>query len=209
MSIINFLLICAATIGTLIALFFWLTEGGGSAKKQPERAKPLARPARNVTLNLATSNRTPEPEQPSQPSEKPQRSAPQEILKGLPKLDGHLKGSGDFDLPVVGESKYQHALREIAEQQGRGDDDGLVAYIVTEPDNPYDPNACAVYIGDKKVGYLPREDAVDYVERMEDNGIKGVSCFETRAKLIGGTDDKKFFGVILDLPIELRSSQPL
>ncbi len=33
---------------------------------------------------------------------------------------------------------------------------GTVIQLVSEPENPYDPNAIAVYFGQTKLGYVPR-----------------------------------------------------
>src|SRR5262245_47496349 len=39
----------------------------------------------------------------------------------------------------------------------------VVAVLLPEPDNPHDPNAIAVLIEGRHVGYLPREIAAAYV----------------------------------------------
>ena len=72
---------------------------------------------------------------------------------------------GREDLEVVGEASYQDNLWRII--GGRRSPDGRVredvyAILATEPDNPYDANAIAVWIQGLKVGYLCREDARQY-----------------------------------------------
>ena len=72
---------------------------------------------------------------------------------------------GRDDLEVVGEASYQDNLWRIV--GGRHSPDGRVrediyAVLAAEPDNPYDPNAVAVWIQGLKVGYLSREDARRY-----------------------------------------------
>ncbi|MFG5862702.1 HIRAN domain-containing protein [Metapseudomonas sp. CR1201] len=207
MSAIAFLTFCTIIIGSLIGLFFWLTEGGGSLEKLRSRIAPAILAIRSVTRFFATSYREAAEQrkaaqQRRQPAPKPKFNAASSSSR-LPELDGRLRGPGNFDFHIVGESHYQGALRRIAKTEGRGDDgDGLLAYVVTEPDNPHDPNACAVYIGDQKVGYLSRDDAENYVSQMKRHGIAGISCFETKAKLIGGYGEKKHFGVMLDLPVD-------
>jgi HIRAN domain len=65
--------------------------------------------------------------------------------------------SGGLEVGVVGESHYQDALTAIV--GGKGPDSVRIptqATLVPEPDNPYDPNAVAVYIAGRKVGHLPR-----------------------------------------------------
>lgn len=117
-------------------------------------------------------------------------------------LTGRLPPTGDCGLHAVGESHYQSHLRATMKSLGRGKDKPLTAYIVTEPDNPHDKNACAVYINGGKVGHLNRDDARHYVAQMRKNNIPNVSRFEANAKIIGGTDGKQNIGVMLDLPLE-------
>jgi HIRAN domain-containing protein len=60
---------------------------------------------------------------------------------------------------LTGESHYQTALTEIAGPPTPG----VVrfrtemALLLPEPENAYDPNAVAVHIGGRHVGYLPRD----------------------------------------------------
>ncbi|MCY1547373.1 hypothetical protein D9M68_834270 [compost metagenome] len=94
-------------------------------------------------------------------------------------------------------------MRKVEKALGRGydeDDHELHASIITEPDNPHDRNACAVYLAGKKVGYLPRDVAKGYVKAMAKQGIRGVSRFQAKARLIGGYGEKKHIGVMLDFP---------
>ena len=76
----------------------------------------------------------------------------------------------------------------------------LEAHIVTEPGNPYDSNACAVYIDALKVGYLPKNAAKEFVAQMREKGVFGEACFEIRAKLTGGFGARPNIGVLLNLP---------
>jgi tetratricopeptide (TPR) repeat protein len=71
---------------------------------------------------------------------------------------------GRHDLEIVGESNYQDALWRAA--GGRTTDRIRVeirAILADEPDNPYDPSAISVWIDERKVGYLCREDAEAYL----------------------------------------------
>jgi hypothetical protein len=71
---------------------------------------------------------------------------------------------GDEDLEVVGESFYQDNLWQLAEAQPgtqRVRED-IYAVLVAEDNNPYDPNAVAVWINGLKVGHLSRENAQRY-----------------------------------------------
>jgi len=76
----------------------------------------------------------------------------------------HVLYEGRHDLEIVGESNYQDALWRAA--GGRTTDRVRVeiqAVLATEPDNPHDPNAISVWIEERKVGYLCREDAEAYL----------------------------------------------
>jgi hypothetical protein len=71
---------------------------------------------------------------------------------------------GDQDLEVVGESYYQDNLWLLAggqpgDQRVRVE---IIAVLVAEDDNPYDPNAVAVWVEGLKTGHLSREDARRY-----------------------------------------------
>ena len=71
----------------------------------------------------------------------------------------------DYGVDIVGESHYAEALERIAggrTEDGtvRGRDELLVAALVPQPSNPYDPNAIAVEIEGELVGHLCRDDAV-------------------------------------------------
>lgn len=66
---------------------------------------------------------------------------------------------GDELVPVVGTSHYQPALAEISGR--RGDEEirfETQGTLVPEPDNPHDPNAIAVHVEGRLVGYLSREE---------------------------------------------------
>ncbi len=71
---------------------------------------------------------------------------------------------GAEDLEVVGESYYQPNLWHLArahpgKQRVR---ENICAVLVAEDDNPYDPDAVAVWIDGLKVGHLSRENAQRY-----------------------------------------------
>jgi hypothetical protein len=72
--------------------------------------------------------------------------------------------SGHARVGIVGESHYQDELARIAgPKQPGGVHLETTAVLLPEPENPFDANAIAVHVlGGGKVGYLSREDAVDY-----------------------------------------------
>lgn len=108
--------------------------------------------------------------------------------------------TGDFSLPVVGESRYQETLASLC--GGRcedGADDIKNAELIPEEDNPYDKDAVRVVIQHETVGYLSRQDAKTYRNRF---GSKSISC---KANIRGGWDrgggDTGNFGVWLNFEL--------
>jgi hypothetical protein len=160
----------------LVALTIW--------KQQPE-AKISSRRTRSKQSGLRPASRTAEESD----------SSPTGSTIELP------AGGGSFSIQVVGESHCQAALRAFGgERRLRGEFVSFAAALVPDPKNVYDPNAIGVYIaqGGPRVGYLSREDAVDYgaVGRALTT-CKAIGL--CRAKLIGGTSEKPSIGVVLDL----------
>jgi hypothetical protein len=98
---------------------------------------------------------------------------------------------GDELIRVVGTSHYQDALLELApreaDEEVRRD---AVATLVPEPGNPHDPNAIAVQIDGRLVGYLSRD------ENTRWRGIAPVSC----EAMIAGKAGTQGLGVFLRLP---------
>lgn len=119
--------------------------------------------------------------------------------------DGELPGPGEFDFDIVGESHYQENLEELA--GGRGEESAeinVIAVLSLENSNKYDKNAVRVDIDGLTVGYLSRDDAIDYRKKIAAAGAadKTLAC---KAMIVGGWNrgkDKGHFGVKLDLPTE-------
>lgn len=135
---------------------------------------------------------------PAKPGKKPARTPPAQVT--LPPLSGRVTGSQKCESDIVGESHYQPALRQLRNSRHMATDNDFVADIVSEPDNPHDGNACAVYIEGFKVGYLPRDAAAEFVRQMAEVGLSGVFRIQAQAKLSGGWGDRPFIGVLLNLP---------
>ena len=91
-------------------------------------------------------------------------------------------------LGAVGESQYQPALWRVASANRV-----CWATLLPEPDNPFDGNAVAVLVENETVGYLTRADARRYRRRL----LALSEPMQVPAKVIGGTRDKPFFGVLL------------
>lgn len=113
----------------------------------------------------------------------------------------YLSSDAGFNLSIVGESNYQGTLREV--DAGRCEVGEAVVFrvlIEREPGNPYDAEAIVVrdeQSGDV-VGYLSRKDARAYATVFNVLGTKR-QCGLCRARLVGGTEEKPSYGVVLDL----------
>jgi len=130
-----------------------------------------------------------------------QKKLPSPEMTDLPPLTGKIRGTANIGFEIVGESHFQAALRKIRNSRSIAEDNDFEAYIVTEPDNLHDAYACAVFIEGFKVGYLPRGAAASFVAQIADQGIHGVSCFQLRAKLVGGFGSRLKIGVMVNLPL--------
>lgn len=155
---------------------------------ETQAQKPVAAPPKQPAQPVA-----------SEPKKKRAKKAPP-VEVDLPPLTGKITGGHACAFDVVGESHYQPALRKLRNGRHMATDNDFVADIVAEPENPHDPNACAVYIEGLKVGYLPRDAAADFHQQVADMGVTGAWRFQTKAKLSGGWGDRPMVGVLLSLP---------
>jgi len=117
-----------------------------------------------------------------------------------------VDGDGDFDLEVVGESRYVKHLKKICGGYSKsGHRKEVTAELHYEDKNSYDNKAIRVDINGKTVGYLDREDARFYRRKINKTGHEGiiVSC---NAVIVGGKKlgllKRTYFGVWLDLPLD-------
>ena len=101
---------------------------------------------------------------------------------------------GDELVRVVGTSHYQDALLELSGRQG---DEEIrvekVAIFVREPDNPHDPNAIAIHIDGRLVGYLARDENRRWLDVVSGHEVGAEAMIAGR----GGTTG---LGVFLRLP---------
>jgi hypothetical protein len=101
---------------------------------------------------------------------------------------------GDSLVRVVGTSHYQEALLELAPREA--DEEVRVekiATLVPEPDNPHDPDAIAVTIDGRLVGYLSRDENRRWRDVVSGHSIGAEAMIAGR----GGTTG---LGVFLRLP---------
>lgn len=109
---------------------------------------------------------------------------------------------GSFPLQAVGESNYADALQSICGKYTRhGSDIEVEGVLHREPQNPHDGNAVAVTIDGRKVGYLPREQAVRVGGQMIEEDLMSVRC---GARIRGGwrtnQHDEGGYGVNVAVP---------
>jgi hypothetical protein len=101
--------------------------------------------------------------------------------------------SSPIRAPVMSASRISAGRRE------RGEEVTFVVSLIPEPQNQYDSHAVRVDItGGSQVGYLPREETQAYrtvMLSLTESQRLGI-C---RARLIGGTEGKPSFGVMIDL----------
>lgn len=110
---------------------------------------------------------------------------------------------------VTGESHYQTALQKIA---GTPRPTGWLvpceAELYREPANRYDPDAIAVLIGGRKVGYISADACGEIAPAMDAFG-DNARALGIPALVRGGWPDKPFLGVLLWLNHEeVRKSLP-
>lgn len=116
----------------------------------------------------------------------------------------HVSLHGGRHVKVVGDSAYQDALLELTGGQRHygGVRMGAVAQLVPEPENETDPDAIAVTIDDRKVGYLSRSDRAREAKRVA-RAIELTGRATCSATIVGGWErghgDVGYFGVRLAL----------
>ena len=114
----------------------------------------------------------------------------------------HFLIEGDELIPVVGTSHYQEPLTELTNR--KGDEEIRVqttATLVPEPDNPHDPNAIAVHIDGRLVGYLSRDENPrwqDVVKQLAEHDHRAAAEAMIAGRGPGGGTSN--LGVFLRLP---------
>jgi hypothetical protein len=95
-------------------------------------------------------------------------------------------------MAVVGESHHADELDKVT-GGGIGEHE-LVANLVREPDNPYDPNAIAVVVHGLSVGYLSRDDATRFAAGLDAAGGRA-----TCGAVIRREDPARSWNVVLQV----------
>lgn len=113
-------------------------------------------------------------------------------------------GDGSYSFEIVGEASYQDNLREIAgEKEDRAKDQECIAIIRPEPNNKYDPNAIAVGIDNRLVGYFERNTAKRFHKFLKNNNLDGHTVVVVEAMIVGGWSNRGgsgHYGVKLNVP---------
>jgi hypothetical protein len=111
-------------------------------------------------------------------------------------------GPGTFQYNVVGESNYNANLRAILQEEGievnGGGEFETISMLLCEPRNNFDPNAVAVTINNRRVGYIPKEDARDLSPQLQAMAAAGQVLV---VKAVVGWNDPMVIGVRLDLSV--------
>jgi hypothetical protein len=88
---------------------------------------------------------------------------------------------------IVGEGHYDRALAKIAgPKAANGVNMYTVARLVPEPANRHDRNAVAAIIDGHIVGYLSRQQAINFQRAMKERGFGGFSLTGCRAHIDAG-----------------------
>jgi hypothetical protein len=143
------------------------------------------------------------PSTPTQPNK--QRPAHRSLPVVRPQCTvADFSGDGTFYFNIVGESRCQDALDDIA---GGKTEDGhelkVVALLIQEDSNPYDSQAVKVEVQGRAVGYLPADKAKIYRQQLAKTAHpKAIG--RCPAMIVGGWDrddgDEGHYGVRLDVP---------
>ena len=115
----------------------------------------------------------------------------------------YIKGSGAYDIDIVGESHYQDNLEKICgERSKEGEEKQVRAMLILENNNPKDKNAIRVEINGLPVGYFDKMAAAEFRKALKKTSI-GNTPIQCEALIVGGWKRKNSigsYGVKLDLP---------
>jgi Bacterial PH domain len=165
---------------------------------------PVAQVARPLDLRDALNQISARP--PPGPQVGAAPAAPAPLRNGA----AVIIGDGKFGFPVVAEEHHQDILEALA--GGRRESSASVAVpalLLPQPNNPYDPDAVAVFMRGHEVGYPARNVAPEFLRALQIGGYDRAAC---EAMIVGGWDrggaDHGYFGVRLNAcrPFRLESA---
>ncbi|AVR94952.1 hypothetical protein [Pseudoduganella armeniaca] len=126
------------------------------------------------------------------------------VPEGAPVLHW-ADGGAQFDVEVLGESRYRDTIRRLAGEHGDGKADARhTALLLPDDANPYEDKAVAVFVSGEMVGYLAPKEALALRLRLARQEIAGqlTSC---DAAIRGGNlwEGKRLaYAVLLDLDLK-------
>lgn len=125
-----------------------------------------------------------------------------------PKIPEALSGKGAYSLPVVGESHYQDALNQVCGGRTEdGHDREVTATLVLDDGNEYDELAVRVDVRGRTIGYLSRDKARTYRDRLRELRVT-LPAADCPARIRGGWSreggDDGHYGVRLDLRLSRK-----
>jgi hypothetical protein len=122
-----------------------------------------------------------------------------------------LKGDGHFETEVVSELDYQDNFALVfGSPPAHGEALHVEAVLVSEADNPSDPNAVRVDVAGHVLGYLPRAVARRYTGYVSRLGMAASVATLADAKVFGIRREihsvKVDYAIRLDLPAHLLTT---
>jgi hypothetical protein len=109
-----------------------------------------------------------------------------------------------IDIEIVGESFHQAYIGRLHQKYGEAE---FPIVLVAEPENPYDPNAVAVYADGGIVGHLSREMAPEWQPMVAASAAEGFIVAGSAA-IFGGSPDKPHLGVFGAAPWAGQGAPP-
>ena len=109
----------------------------------------------------------------------------------------------EYDFVVVGESHFQSSLAQIASKYGSSTaQQECFAHLIPEDDNEFDNKAIKVAVDGLTVGYMDRENARSFRQRLGKKGWAGQTTY-CQALVVGGGNlpngETRLYGIQLDL----------
>jgi hypothetical protein len=139
-----------------------------------------------------------------QPKGKPAGGSYTPLPEGEPAHD--WSDGGRFQLEVVGESRYQGTIRELAGEHGDANASAVhPALLLPDDHNPYEDKAVAVFLSGEMVGYLNPKDALAFRARLDRLGLEGKLTSSQGIVRGGGLFEGKRLSYSVSLDIEVHA----
>lgn len=186
--------VTAALVGlTIITKWLFFSDNQNKPKPQFQQPQPQAPQPQSQKIKPAQEKTT---------QQKPAKKQPHHPT---PNTTHEWPEIGEYEFEVVGESHYQHTIRQLAgDHDEYGAQTECIAALIPENTNPYDNKAVRVDINGMTVGYLNKFDARSFRRRLGTKKLTGQTT--TCGALIKGGFTMKdgqiaHYGVALDLKL--------